>query len=77
MIAIHIQNVEAKRAKVVELSISTIRTEPSISAASAEMGLKTTRLPSGAGHDAQMIAKISPIERLAAKAISARRWTNR
>ena len=32
-----------------------------IEAASAELGLKTMRLPSGAGHDAQMIAKIGPI----------------
>jgi N-carbamoyl-L-amino-acid hydrolase len=32
-----------------------------IEAASAELGLKTMRLPSGAGHDAQMIAKIAPI----------------
>jgi beta-ureidopropionase / N-carbamoyl-L-amino-acid hydrolase len=32
-----------------------------IEAASAELGLQTMRLPSGAGHDAQMIAKIAPI----------------
>ena len=32
-----------------------------IEAASAELGLKTMRLPSGAGHDGQMIAKIGPI----------------
>jgi N-carbamoyl-L-amino-acid hydrolase len=32
-----------------------------IEAASAALGLKTMRLPSGAGHDAQMMAKIGPI----------------
>ena len=32
-----------------------------IEAAAAELGLKTMRLPSGAGHDAQMMAKIGPI----------------
>jgi len=32
-----------------------------IETASAELGLQTMRLPSGAGHDAQMIAKIAPI----------------
>ncbi len=32
-----------------------------IEVASAKLGLKTMRLPSGAGHDAQMIAKIGPI----------------
>jgi len=32
-----------------------------IEAASAELGLQTMWLPSGAGHDAQMIAKIAPI----------------
>ncbi len=32
-----------------------------IEAASAELGLKTMRLPGGAGHDAQIVAKIGPI----------------
>jgi len=32
-----------------------------IEAAAAALGLKTLRLPSGAGHDAQMIAKVCPI----------------
>jgi N-carbamoyl-L-amino-acid hydrolase len=32
-----------------------------IEAASAELGLRTMRLPSGAGHDAQMIARIAPM----------------
>lgn len=32
-----------------------------IEAAAAELGLKTMRLPSGAGHDAQMAAKIGPM----------------
>jgi hypothetical protein len=32
-----------------------------IEAAAAELGLKTMRLPSGGGHDAQMIAKVAPI----------------
>jgi beta-ureidopropionase / N-carbamoyl-L-amino-acid hydrolase len=32
-----------------------------IEAAAAELGLKTMRLPSGAGHDAQMMAKVGPI----------------
>jgi beta-ureidopropionase / N-carbamoyl-L-amino-acid hydrolase len=32
-----------------------------IEAAAADLGFKTMRLPSGAGHDAQMIAKIGPI----------------
>jgi N-carbamoyl-L-amino-acid hydrolase len=35
--------------------------QASIEAAAGELGLKTMRLPSGAGHDAQMIAKIGPI----------------
>jgi N-carbamoyl-L-amino-acid hydrolase len=32
-----------------------------IEAAAAELGLKTMRMPSGAGHDAQMMAKVGPI----------------
>ncbi len=32
-----------------------------IEAAAAGLGLKTMRLPSGAGHDAQMMAKVGPI----------------
>lgn len=32
-----------------------------IEAAATQLGLKTMRLPSGAGHDAQMMAKIGPI----------------
>ncbi len=32
-----------------------------IEAAATGLGLRTTRLPSGAGHDAQMIAKVAPI----------------
>ena len=32
-----------------------------IEGAAADLGLKTMRLPSGAGHDAQMMAKIGPI----------------
>ncbi len=35
--------------------------QASIEAAAAQLGLKTMRLPSGAGHDAQMVAKIAPI----------------
>ena len=35
--------------------------QATIEAAAGELGLKTMRLPSGAGHDAQMIAKIGPI----------------
>jgi N-carbamoyl-L-amino-acid hydrolase len=36
-------------------------TQGKIEAAATELGLKTMRLPSGAGHDAQMMAKIGPI----------------
>jgi beta-ureidopropionase / N-carbamoyl-L-amino-acid hydrolase len=36
-------------------------TQATIEAAATELGLKTMRLPSGAGHDAQMMAKIGPI----------------
>ena len=32
-----------------------------IEAAAAGLGLKTMRLPSGAGHDAQMMAKLGPM----------------
>ena len=35
--------------------------ELSIEAAAARLGLKTMRLPSGAGHDAQMAARIASI----------------
>jgi N-carbamoyl-L-amino-acid hydrolase len=35
--------------------------QASIEAAAANLGLKTMRLPSGAGHDAQMAAKIGPM----------------
>jgi beta-ureidopropionase / N-carbamoyl-L-amino-acid hydrolase len=35
--------------------------QATIEAAATELGLKTMRLPSGAGHDAQMMAKIGPI----------------
>ena len=35
--------------------------QSSIEAAAASLGLKTMRLPSGAGHDAQMLARIAPM----------------
>jgi len=35
--------------------------QASIESAAAELGLKTMRLPSGAGHDAQMMAKVGPM----------------
>jgi beta-ureidopropionase / N-carbamoyl-L-amino-acid hydrolase len=35
--------------------------QSNIEAAAAELGLKTMRLPSGAGHDAQMMARIGPM----------------
>jgi N-carbamoyl-L-amino-acid hydrolase len=54
-----------------EISIVKVEHDPSavpdpgiqakIETAAAELGLRTMRLPSGAGHDAQMMAKVGPI----------------
>jgi len=54
-----------------EISIVKVEHDPSavadpgiqakIEAAAAKLGLQTMRLPSGAGHDAQMMAKVGPI----------------
>jgi Peptidase family M20/M25/M40 len=54
-----------------EITLKTVEHDPpavadpglqtKIEAAAAGLGLKTMRLPSGAGHDAQMIAKVAPI----------------
>jgi N-carbamoyl-L-amino-acid hydrolase len=35
--------------------------QASIEAAAAKLGLKTKRLPSGAGHDAQVMAALGPM----------------
>ena len=35
--------------------------QPQIEAAATALGLKTMRLPSGAGHDAQMMARLGPM----------------
>jgi N-carbamoyl-L-amino-acid hydrolase len=42
-------------------AVADLKTQAKIEAAATEPGLKTMRLPSGAGHDAQMMAKIGPI----------------
>jgi N-carbamoyl-L-amino-acid hydrolase len=42
-------------------AVADLKMQAKIEAAATELGLKTMRLPSGAGHDAQMMAKIGPI----------------
>jgi N-carbamoyl-L-amino-acid hydrolase len=42
-------------------AVATPAIQSQIEAAAASLGLKTTRLPSGAGHDAQVIAKLGPM----------------
>ena len=42
-------------------AVANVDIQANIEAAAAELGLKTVRLSSGAGHDAQMAAKIGPM----------------
>jgi N-carbamoyl-L-amino-acid hydrolase len=42
-------------------AVADLEIQAKIEAAATELGLKSIRLPSGAGHDAQMMAKIGPI----------------
>jgi beta-ureidopropionase / N-carbamoyl-L-amino-acid hydrolase len=42
-------------------AVADLEMQAKIEAAATELGLKTMHLPSGAGHDAQMMAKIGPI----------------
>jgi beta-ureidopropionase / N-carbamoyl-L-amino-acid hydrolase len=42
-------------------AIATPEVQSQIEAAAADLGLKTMRLPSGAGHDAQVMAKLGPM----------------
>ena len=44
-----------------EPAIATPEVQAAIEAAAADLGFKTARLPSGAGHDAQNIARIAPM----------------
>lgn len=42
-------------------AVATPAIQSQIEAAAASLGLKTMRLPSGAGHDAQVVAKLAPM----------------
>jgi len=42
-------------------ALATPAVQAAIERAASTMGLKTNRLPSGAGHDAQMMAQIAPM----------------
>jgi N-carbamoyl-L-amino-acid hydrolase len=42
-------------------AVATPEIQSQIEAAASALGLKTMRLPSGAGHDAQLIAKLGPM----------------
>ena len=42
-------------------AVATPAIQSQIEAAAAGLGLKTMRLPSGAGHDAQVVAKLGPM----------------
>jgi len=42
-------------------AVADAQIQASIESAAAALGLKTMRLPSGAGHDAQMMAKVGPM----------------
>ena len=44
-----------------EAAIATPQIQSQIEAAAASLGLTTMRLPSGAGHDAQVMAKLGPM----------------
>lgn len=43
------------------VAVADPQIQASIESAAAALGLKTMRLPSGAGHDAQMMAKVGPM----------------
>jgi N-carbamoyl-L-amino-acid hydrolase len=45
-----------------EEALATPEVQKSIEAACGRLGLKSQRLPSGAGHDAQMMALLGPME---------------
>ena len=45
----------------VKLALADAKLQSAIETAAAGLGLATMRMPSGAGHDAQMVAKIAPI----------------
>jgi len=53
--------ISLKRIEHVTPAVADQELQAAIEAAAAGMGLKTMRLPSGAGHDAQLVAKIAPI----------------
>ncbi len=42
-------------------AVATPAIQPAIERAATDLGLKTMRLPSGAGHDAQMMARLGPM----------------
>ena len=53
--------ISLKRIEHVAPAVADQELQAAIEAAAAGLGLKTMRLPSGAGHDAQLVAKIAPI----------------
>jgi N-carbamoyl-L-amino-acid hydrolase len=44
-----------------DAALATPDVQKSIEAAAGKLGLKTARLPSGAGHDAQMMSLLGPM----------------
>lgn len=53
--------IAAKRIEHAPPAVASPDIQAGIEAAAAGLGLKTMRLPSGAGHDAQMLAKVGPM----------------
>ena len=53
--------IEFKPASHHDAALATPAVKESIEAVCAQLGLKTRRLPSGAGHDAQAIATLGPM----------------
>jgi len=53
--------IEMRPASHHDAALATSEVQKSIEGAAAKLGLKTMRLPSGAGHDAQMMALVGPM----------------
>jgi N-carbamoyl-L-amino-acid hydrolase len=53
--------IEMRPAAHHDAALATPEVQKSIEAAASKLGLKTMRLPSGAGHDAQMMALLAPM----------------
>jgi len=53
--------ISSKKVEHAPPALASPAIQSQIEQAAASLGLKTTRLPSGAGHDAQMMARVGPM----------------